>query len=87
MRSPEHIHARILALACLVAALCVVARSQEPSGQKGRQTDETIRIETELVQTNVMVFDKRRQFELRVDGKPVDGAKSSATQQAIFIVE
>ncbi|MDX6694081.1 MAG: hypothetical protein QOF02_1684 [Blastocatellia bacterium] len=45
-----------------------------------QDTDDVIRINTELVQTDVMVFDKggrfvdnlpREQFEVRVDGKPV----------------
>jgi VWFA-related protein len=58
------------ALLCL-AALCV-AQTQEK--------EDVVRVETELVQTDVMVFDKegkfvngltREQFELKVDGRPV----------------
>jgi VWFA-related protein len=70
-------------LTCVLSAvlLCLLspathALAQEPTAD---QTDEVIRINTELVQTDVMVFDKqgrfvdnlqREQFELRVDGKP-----------------
>jgi VWFA-related protein len=51
---------------------------QEPAAQQ--QADEVVRVETELVQTDVTVVDKRgrpveglgrEQFELRVDGRPV----------------
>jgi VWFA-related protein len=70
----------VLALTLLLSAFAVVTKGQGPGGQKTGQADETIRIDTELVQTNVAVFDKkgqfvdglgREQFELRVDGKPV----------------
>ncbi len=55
------------------------ALAQQPTSPPAEQTDEVVRINTELVQTDVMVFDKqgrfvdnlqREQFELRVDGKP-----------------
>ena len=48
--------------------------------QQVRQSDDVIRINTSLAQTDVMVFDKRghfvdsvkpSQFELRIDGQPV----------------
>jgi peptidase E len=51
---------------------------QDPS--QGQSSDEVLRIDTELVQTGVTVFDdrgrfvdglKREDFELRVDGRPV----------------
>jgi VWFA-related protein len=51
------------------------AHAQQPS----QQAEDVLRIDTELVQTDVMVFDRqgrfvdnlqREQFELRVDGKP-----------------
>jgi VWFA-related protein len=54
-------------------------QSQTPPEQQ-EQTDEVVRITTELVQTDVSVFDKQgrfmdglkqEDFELRVDGKPV----------------
>ena len=62
----------------LVALLCVSARSQKPA-QPQQQPDDVVRVNTELVQTGVMVLDKkghfvdglrREQFELSVDGKP-----------------
>jgi VWFA-related protein len=72
----------LLSLMLLFTALCVVTRGQEQ--QKARTpteaADEIIRVNTELIQTDVMVFDKngrfvdglgREQFELRVDGQPV----------------
>ncbi|HEX7996978.1 MAG TPA: VWA domain-containing protein [Pyrinomonadaceae bacterium] len=58
-----------------------IALGQTPQQtQKPQETDDVIRINTELVQTDVMVFDKGgrfvdglkpEQFEVRVDGKPV----------------
>jgi VWFA-related protein len=50
------------------------------STQTAQETEDVVRISTELVQTNVMVFDKsgrfvdglpREQFEVRVEGQPV----------------
>jgi VWFA-related protein len=72
---------RVLVLTAL--CLCTVfsqisAQSQKPA-QPQQQPDDVIRVNTELVQTDVMVFDKqghfveglrREQFELSVDGKP-----------------
>ena len=64
---------------------CLLIFSPTALGQKQTQapppaqTDDVIRIKTDLVQTDVMVFDKkghfvdglqREQFELNVDGKP-----------------
>lgn len=69
----------IFALTLTLTSLSAVVRAQEPGGQKDKPADDVIRVETELVQTSVMVFDKsghfvdglgREQFELRVDGKP-----------------
>ena len=68
---------RIACAATIALTVCTLV-----CGQDQRQDDQTdvIRINTELVQTGVMVFDKRgrfvdgltpEQFELRVDGKPV----------------
>src|SRR3954471_14983523 len=66
----------------LVVALCLLAptRAQEPTpAPPAKDDEEVVRISTELVQTDVMVFDgsgkfvdglKPEQFELRVDGKP-----------------
>jgi VWFA-related protein len=64
---------------CLLAVNLTV-HGQEQAGQREKAADEVVRINTELVQTNVMVFDregrfvdglKPEQFELRVDDKPV----------------
>src|ERR1043166_981759 len=61
-------------LACAAAA---AQTTQTPPPQK--QSDDVVRVYTELVQTDVMVFDKqghfadnltRDNFELRIDGKP-----------------
>lgn len=55
------------------------AQQQTPSPSPQRSTDDVVRVYTELVQTDVMVFDKqgrfikdltRDNFELRIDGKP-----------------
>jgi VWFA-related protein len=74
--------------ATLFVVLCLLApaRAQEPNApptQNGatpaQNDEEVVRISSELVQTDVMVFDKSgkfvdglkpEQFELRVDGKP-----------------
>jgi VWFA-related protein len=68
-----------LLLLCLgLFALVSVAQAQRQERQE--QTDDVIRVNTELIQTDVMVFDRQgrfidglkpEQFELRVDGKPV----------------
>lgn len=66
-------------LACLL--IVSVAFAQEPVNPptQSSQDIEVVRVSTELVQTDVMVFDKqghfvdglqREQFELRVDGRP-----------------
>ena len=73
--------AKYLLNAC-VLTLCLVtawsaAQAQQP--QPTRSPDDVVRVYTELVQTDVMVFDKqgkfvndltRDNFELRIDGKP-----------------
>ncbi|HEX7313032.1 MAG TPA: VWA domain-containing protein [Pyrinomonadaceae bacterium] len=67
--------------AALTAALCMLApaRAQQPDAPPLKEDEEVVRISTELVQTDVMVFDgsgkfvdglKPEQFELRIDGKP-----------------
>jgi VWFA-related protein len=69
-------------LACLpLVALIVAGQTQQPKPQPlPEQSDEVIKVYTELRQTDVMVFDAqgkfvdgltRENFELRVDGKPV----------------
>lgn len=68
-------HLCVLSL-CLCGFVCTAYSQQQepPSGQ----TDEVLRVNTELFQTDVMVFDKqgkfvenlqREQFELKIDGK------------------
>ena len=67
------------AIVCLTT-LQFSASAQTPTPAKPQPTpDEVVRVNTELVQTGVMVFDKqghfveglrREQFELSVDGKP-----------------
>ena len=69
----------VLTAFCLGAVFShISAQSQKPP-QPQQQPDDVIRVNTELVQTDVMVFDKqghfvdglqRGQFELSVDGKP-----------------
>jgi VWFA-related protein len=74
----------LLALAVLMT-WSSVAHAQEPSPvpspapKPARSPDDVVRVYTELVQTDVMVFDKqgrfikdltRDNFELRIDGKP-----------------
>lgn len=62
-----------------LGALFSTAHAQQNQPQTPQQTDDVIRISTDLVQTDVTVFDKegrfvnnlrREQFELLVDGKP-----------------
>jgi VWFA-related protein len=66
------------------AVMCVAIFNSIVSGQNAAtqqdEPDDVVRISTELVQTSVMVFDKQgrfveglkpEQFELKVDGKPV----------------
>src|SRR5262245_37096836 len=76
MHSKLKIRVQLLA-AVVLTALPVVAQTPRPSPPP--QSDDIIRINSELVQTDVMVFDKkgafvsgltRDQFELSVDGKP-----------------
>lgn len=63
--------------ALCLALLCLTAHGQ---GAKPAPQDDVVRVETEIVQTDVSVFDgegrfvdglTREQFEVRVDGKPV----------------
>jgi VWFA-related protein len=63
---------------CL-ALLPLSVSAQTPTPTKPQQPEDVVRVNTELVQTGVMVFDKqghfveglrREQFELNVDGKP-----------------
>src|SRR5258708_2225935 len=74
----ERLTSRASRLLLVLTALCVEARAQTPP-QPAQQPDDVLRINTELVQSDLMVFDKqghfvdglqREQFELNVDGKP-----------------
>jgi VWFA-related protein len=68
------------ALICaLTCAQIVSGQTQTPEKPSRRDQREVVRVYTELVQTDVMVFDKqgsfvnglkREDFELRIDGKP-----------------
>ncbi|MBD0372226.1 MAG: VWA domain-containing protein [Pyrinomonadaceae bacterium] len=69
-----------LLLVCLLA-LSTVVRAQQPQQQTEPPTTDVLRISTELVQTDVMVFDKqgrfvdglkKEDFEVRADGQPVE---------------
>src|SRR5687767_1976560 len=73
--------AKYLLVLCLLTCWASVAQSQQqqPTPTPPRRSDDVVRVYTELVQTDVMVFDKqgrfvkdltRDNFELRVDGKP-----------------
>lgn len=76
---------RVTRLATISALVCVLACPQLSSGQtldrsKGQDPGDVLRVYTQLVQTDVMVFDKagkfvpgltREDFELKIDGKPV----------------
>lgn len=65
------------ALSLCVGAFLSAATAQQPE-QPALQSDDVVRVSSELVQTDVMVFDKqgkfienlqREQFELKIDGK------------------
>ncbi|HJQ33816.1 MAG TPA: VWA domain-containing protein [Pyrinomonadaceae bacterium] len=70
-----------LALIPILAALCLPAPAQQPAQTTtppAKDDEEVVRISTDLVQTDVMVFDKEgkfvdglkpEQFELKVDGR------------------
>ncbi len=74
----------IIKTALLAAIVCLLVARQECRGQtpatpKDQDRSDVLRVYTELVQTDVMVFDrqgkfvnglKREDFELRIDGKP-----------------
>src|SRR5688500_13545231 len=72
--------ARFFALLGCISLLSILSAAQESKPSSAQNTpDEVVKITTELVQTDVMVFDKQGkfvdglkadQFELRVDGKP-----------------
>src|SRR3954471_6113940 len=66
----------IIPLALLISLLSIPVSAQQ---EKPQDSDDVVRVKTELVQTDVMVFDKQgrfiedltpAQFILKVDGKP-----------------
>ncbi|HEX8920008.1 MAG TPA: VWA domain-containing protein, partial [Pyrinomonadaceae bacterium] len=71
---PTRLRTGFLALFCL-GALFFTAHAQQNQPRAQEPADETIRINTELVQTDVMVFDK--------DGHFVDGLKPEQFQLLI----
>jgi VWFA-related protein len=67
-------------LGCVILAVAPASGQNKPGQQQQGQVDDVVRVNTELVQTDVMVFDKkgqfvdglqREQFELSVEGKPL----------------
>jgi VWFA-related protein len=82
MHSPNVSLARLLlaaALTCLIATLSSTQAQDKTRKNPTGQTDDVVRVNTELVQTDVTVLDKqgrfvdglrREQFELSVEGKP-----------------
>jgi VWFA-related protein len=80
MKANSMSYTRSLTLAVALCLISLSAYGQEQTRKPEESADEVVRIETELVQTSVMVFDKRgrfvdglkpEQFELRVDDKIV----------------
>ena len=78
-RSPAVCRTILLKAGLCVGALLSQVSAQAQTPTKQTQPDDVIRVNTELVQTGVMVFDKqghfvdglrREQFELSVEGKP-----------------
>jgi VWFA-related protein len=75
---------KFVALACLAMALLLCLLIDSPvghgqTGQRGPDQSDVLRVYTEIVQTDVMVFDKQGRFvdglkssdfELRIDGAP-----------------
>ncbi len=68
-----------LLLAPLFCLISFAAHAQDPKQQPQKPVEDVVRINTELVQTDVMVFDKdgrfvrglkKEEFQLLVDGKP-----------------
>lgn len=69
----------LLVLACLVLIAPTANGQTKPEKPNQQEQDDVIRVNTELVQTDVMVFDKKghfvdglklEQFELKIDKKP-----------------
>jgi VWFA-related protein len=80
---PSDTHARprfrLAFVTLFIASLAAAAQQPQPSPRKPAGDEEVLRVTSELVQTDVSVFDregkfvdnlKQDQFELKVDGKP-----------------
>lgn len=74
-----HRRLRLSLVAIFAASLAASAQQPQPSPRQPADADEVLRVTTELVQTDVSVFDrdgkfvdnlKQDQFELKIDGKP-----------------
>jgi VWFA-related protein len=70
---------RIALLLCCIAAFHAIAQAQQNQPQPSPPAEDVVRVNTDLVQTDVVILDKqghfvdnlrREQFELLVDGKP-----------------
>ncbi len=79
LRSFANVSCKFICCVLCLGAASLVVWSQGRSEAPQKQDDEVLRVNTELVQSPVMVFDKqghfvdglqREQFELRVDGRP-----------------
>jgi VWFA-related protein len=66
-------------LGCLILTVAPASGQSQPGQQQQGQVDDVVRVNTELVQTDVMVFDKKgqfvdglkaEQFALKIDNKP-----------------
>src|SRR5436190_353970 len=77
-RSSFSWHTYLFAMTCVFVSTLSVFAQETPQPPPPKRPDDVIRVFTELVQTDVMVFDKqgkfvngltRDNFELRVDGK------------------
>jgi VWFA-related protein len=79
MKLTHTVSMRLTFAALLCCTILIVNVRAQQSQSSSEQADDVVRINTELVQTDVMVFDKagrfveglqKDQFELLVDGKP-----------------
>ncbi len=69
----------LTALGCVILTVAPASGQSKPGQQQPGQVDDVVRVNTELVQTDVMVFDKKgkfvdglkaEQFALKIDNKP-----------------
>lgn len=76
---PSRFVARITFSVCVLLLAKLIAAAQTTQTPPRKPPDDVVRVYTELVQTDVMVFDKqgrfvdgltKENFELRIDGKP-----------------